>query len=92
MSQWGEQMRIARVQAKERSSKRQHEAIGSSMLDAASVTNTTLKWLRAEKLVDRDTSVQNAVETLLVDLIRQEEHAISVDKCLYCLEAMARME
>ncbi len=71
---FGEGSRIGREQAKERSIKRRREAVGSSRLDAVIVTNTTLKWLKAEKLVDKDNSVQSAVETL-IDLIRKE-HAI----------------
>ena len=48
------------------------------MLNTVSVTNTTMKWLKEEKLVDKDSSVQSAVETSLVNLIRKEEHATSV--------------
>ena len=78
LHQFVEQSRMDREQAKERSSKRQREAIGSSRLDATSVTTAILKWLRAEKLIDEDTSVQSVVETFLVDLIRQEDHAMIV--------------
>ena len=42
------------------------------------MTNTILKRLRTHKLVDVDASAQSAAETLLVDLIRQEEHAMGV--------------
>ena len=42
------------------------------------MTNTTLTWLRAGKLIEKDTSVQSVVGTLLVDPTRQEEHATSV--------------
>ncbi|CAD6579042.1 MAG: hypothetical protein ASARMPREDX12_009047 [Alectoria sarmentosa] len=76
--QFVERSRMNNEQAKERSSKRQREAVGSSRLDAVNVTNTALKWLRTTKLVDKDASVQSVVETLLVDLIRQKEHAMSV--------------
>lgn len=78
LHQFVEQSRMEREQAKERIAKRQREAIGSSRLNAASVTVTTLKWLRAGKVIDEDAGVQSVVETLLVDLIRQEEHAMSV--------------
>ena len=66
-----------REQAKERGSERQREAVGSSRLDAVSVTNTILEWLKTERLVDENSSVPSAVETL-VDLIRKEEHAMSL--------------
>ena len=74
---FSEQSRKDKEQAKERGSERQREAVGSSRLDAVSVNNTILEWLRTERLVDENSSVQSAVETL-VDLIRKEEHAISV--------------
>lgn len=76
--QFCEQSRTDRGQVKERGIECHREAVGSSRLDAVGVTNTTLKWLRTEKLVDKDTSVKSAVETLLVDLIGQKEHTMSV--------------
>ena len=78
LQQFHDESRMDMERDRERRVKRQREAVGSSRLDTIAVATATIKHLKAEKLVGEDDGLQAAVEAVLVRMMRQVEHSMSV--------------
>ena len=57
---------------------RKREAVASPRLETGAVTNAALKWLIREKRVKAGSSLQDAIELVVVGIIKEEEQALSV--------------
>lgn len=65
-------------QRRERSLKRQQEAVCSARLDTVAVADASAKYLKAEQLLTQDRGTQDVVEALLVGMIKREGEAMNV--------------
>ena len=78
MQQTHDHVRMDRKRDRERSVKRQREAVGSSRLDTIAVTSAAVKYLKAEKSIGENEGTEAAVVAVLVGMIKQEERAMEV--------------
>lgn len=78
MQQTHDHVRMDRKRDRERSVKRQREAVCSSRLDTIAVTSVAVKYLKAEKSIGENEGTEAAVVAVLVGMIKQEERAMEV--------------
>lgn len=67
---------------RERQIKRRREAIASPRLGTETVTAAALKWLIDQEHARAESSLQDAIETLLVGLLKKDDQALSICEVL----------
>lgn len=78
LHQMGEDFRARIARQRERETRREREAFASGRLEARVVADAATEWLIQEKILREGAATQEAVEGLLIRMVRQEEVAISV--------------
>ncbi len=78
LHQMGEEFRARIARQRERETRREREAFASGRLEARAVADAATAWLVQEKLLREGAGTQEAVEGLLIRMVRQEEVAMGV--------------
>lgn len=74
----GEEFRARIARQRERETRREREAFASGRLEARVVADAATAWLVQEKVLREGAGMQEAVEGLLVRMVRREEVAVGV--------------
>ena len=80
--QFGEESRARMVRQREREERREREAFASGRLEPRPAAGAGIKWLVGEKILNQGADVQEAVEGLLIGMIKQEKMAMGVSGIL----------
>lgn len=78
LHQMGEDFRARIARQRERETRREREAFASGRLEARVVADAATKWLIQEKILREGAPMQEAIEGLLIRMVKQEEVAMSV--------------
>lgn len=78
LHQMGEDFRARITRQREREARREREAFASGRLEARVVADAATEWLTQEKILRKGAGTQEAVEGLLIRMVKQEEAAIGV--------------
>ena len=78
LHQIGEDFRARIARQRERESRREREAFASGRLEARVVADAATEWLIQEKTLREGSATQEAVEELLIRMVKQEGVAMSV--------------
>lgn len=78
LHQIGEEFRARMARQRERETRREREAFASGRLEARMVADAATEWLMQEKILREGAATQEAVEGLLVRMVKQEEVAMGV--------------
>lgn len=79
---FAEDGRARMVRQREREERREREAFASGRLDPRAAAGAGIKWLIGEKILNQGAGVQEAVEGLLIGMIKQEKMAMGVSGIL----------
>lgn len=78
LHQMGEDFRARIARQRERETRREREAFASGRLEARVVADAATEWLTQEKMLREGAATPEAIEGLLVRMVKQEEIAMSV--------------
>ena len=78
LHQMGEDFRARIARQRERETRREREAFASGRLEARVVANAATEWLIQEKMLREGAATQEAVEGLLIRMVKQEKVAMNV--------------
>lgn len=78
LHQMGEEFRARIARQRERETRREREAFASGRLEARVVADAATEWLIQKKILRERAGTQEAVEGLLIRMVRQEKVAIGV--------------
>lgn len=78
LHQMGEEFRARIARQRERETRREREAFASGRLEATVVADAATEWLIQENILREGAGTQEAVEGLLIRMVRQEKVAIGV--------------
>ena len=78
LHQMGEDFRARITRQRERETRREREAFASGRLEARVVADAAIEWLISEKFLTEGAAAPEAIEGLLIRMVKEEEVAMSV--------------